>query len=297
LGKKPDYKITWCMTSFNRLEESKINIRRTSPHVDRTIIIDGGSWDGSVEFFNSQECKDLNVECYVHPWKDNAPEQRQKYLDLVTDGWILILDCDELLEIPALYQLKYLIKQAEDNGCDGIAFCAYDIQIEPEGGIYASKSNYYNRQLFKASRGMQYIGHTHVALYRPGMRDRCMKTDHHYFHIKPWADVYFRACRNYWTTAAVAANTTDDPKWKEFKGLVAESGFQYFYQFAEHMKKGNIDEKFKKWFIDNRESENPEARSWFVSYFMFLHPDENVDKIENRDLKYDPDRKPIGLTA
>ena len=297
MGKQPDIKVTLCMASFNRLEESKINIRRSAPFVDRTIVIDGGSWDGSVEWFNSQECKDLNVECYVHPWKDNPPEQRNKYLELIKDGWVLVLDCDELLEMPALYKLRYLAKDAENVGCDGVAFVAHDIQIEPEGGIYDAKSNYYNRIFFKSSPMMKYIGHTHVALYRPDTRDKCMKTEYQYFHIKPWADVFFRACRNYWTTSAVANNSNDSPVWQNFKAMTTRAGFQYFYQFAEYMKKGNIDQAFKDWFISNREDENPEARSWFVSYFMFLHPEENTGKLENRDLKYDPDRKPIKLMA
>ena len=297
MGKQPDYKVTLCMASFNRLEESKINIRRTAPLVDRTIIIDGGSWDGSVEWFNSEECKKMNVECYVHPWVDDPPTQRNHYLELIKDGWVLTLDCDELLDIPALYQLRYLIKDAEDHKCDGIAFVAHDIQIEPDGGIYSSKSNYYNRLLFKASPMMRYMGHTHVALFRPDMRDHCMKTEYVYYHIKPWADVFFRGCRNYWTTCGVAANVNDKPNWIEFKSLTSKAGFNYFYQFSEYMKKGNIDPVFKEWFIRNKEDENSEARSWFTSYFLFLHPEENVDKLGNKDLQYDPNRKAIQLTA
>ena len=297
MSKQPDIKVTLCMASFNRLDESKIWVRRHSPFVDRTIIIDGGSWDGSIEFFNSQECKDLNVECYVHPWVDDPPGQRNKYLDLIDGGWVLVLDCDELLEEPAVYKLRYLAKDAEDKGCDGVAFIAHDIQIEPEGGIYDSKSNYYNRSFFKATPKMRYMGHTHVALYRPDAKDRCMKTEYQYFHIKPWADVFFRACRNYWTTCGVADNRNDDKSWLEFKQLVKDSGFNYFYQFAEYMKKGNIDDKFKKWFIEHKDDENPEARSWFISYFMFLHPQENVDQIGNRDLQYDTNRQPVQLRA
>lgn len=293
----PDIFVNLCMVSFNRLEESKIWVRRHSPHVDRTIIIDGGSTDGSIEFFNSQECKDLKVECYVHPWVDDPPGQRNKYLDLVQRGWVLVLDCDELLELPALYQLRFLAKKAQDGGFDGIAFRSHDIQIDLEGGIYDSLSNYYNRSFFMGSNGMKYVGHTHVGLFRPDVRDRCMKTEHQYYHIKTWADQFIRACRNYWTTCAVANNRNDDPNWIQFKKMVSDAGFKYFYQFLDYMRKGNIDQSFKKWFIDNKEDENPEARSWFVCYFAFLHPEENVDKLGNKDLAYKEDRKPIKLQA
>ena len=297
MSKVPDIQVTLCMVSFNRLDESKIWVRRHSPYVDRTIIIDGGSWDGSVDFFNSKECQDMHVECYVHPWVDNPPEQRNKYLDLIHSGWVLCLDCDELLELPALFQLKFIAKEAEGKGCDGVAFRAHDLQTDLEGGIYDSLSSYYNRVFFKATPMMQYTGHTHVGLYRPGAKDRCMKTEYQYYHIKPWADQFIRACRNYWTTCAVANNKTDDPEWIQFKNMTSEDGFQYFYQFFEYMKKGDIDPGYKAWFIDHREDENPEARSWFVSYFMFLHPDENTDKLSNKDIQYEPNRKPIILHA
>ena len=297
LTKVPNIKVTLCMASFNRLEESKIWIRRHAKFADRVIIIDGGSRDGSIEYFNSQECKDLNVECYVHPWVDNPPEQRTRYLYLIDNGWVLVLDCDELLELPALYKLKLLAKEAEDKGCTGVAFIAHDIQVDPEGGVYECASNYYNRLFFKAIDGMKYMGHTHVALVRPGLRDSCMKTHYKYYHIKPWADVYFRGCRNYWTTSACAQNTTNDSNWQEFKCLTKKHGFNYFYEFADYMKKGNINQEFKDWFIKMKEEENPEARSWFDSYFVFLHPEENIDKIANRDFEYKEDRQPVPLVA
>lgn len=297
LTKVPDIKITLCLASFNRLEESKIYIRRHAPFVDRVIIIDGGSQDGSVEWFNSEECKKLNVECYVHPWVDNPPEQRNKYLRLIDGGWVLVLDCDELLELPALYKLKLIAKEAETNRFDGVAFRAHDIQVDRYGDVYDAKSSYYNRLFFKADPQMRYFGHTHVGLSRPNYRDFCMKTEYEYFHIKPWEDVFFRGCRNYWTTAACAQNTTNDPCWKEFKMLVRDRGFEYFYKFAEYMKKGNIDQVFKDWFEKHKDDDNTEARSWFVSYFVFLHPEENIDKISNRDMPFDSERKPINLIA
>ena len=231
MGAQPNIKINLCMVSFNRLEESKIWVRRHCPHVDRTIVIDGGSTDGSIEFFNSQECKDLRLECYVHPWQDNPPEQRNKYLDLVTEGWVLVLDCDELLELPALYQLKLIAGEAEKRGCDGVAFRSHDLQTDLEGGIYDSLSSYYNRSFFQGCPGMKYMGHTHVALQRPGMRDRCMKTEYQYYHIKPWADQFIRACRNYWTTCAVANNSNDDPSWIAFKQMTTEAGFNTSMNF------------------------------------------------------------------
>ena len=297
MGKQPEINITFCMVTFNRKDETVINVRRTAPCVNRTVIIDGGSSDGTIEWLNSDECKNLNVECYVYPWQDNPPEQRNRYLNLVKDGWVLALDCDELLDIPALYKLRYIAKEAVDKGCDGVAFRAHDIQIEPDGGIYDSLSSYYNRIFFKSCEGMKYMGHTHVALLRPALRDVCMKTEYKYYHIKPWADLYFRGCRNYWTTARVAANTTNDPIWQEFKKMTADAGFKYFYEFEAYMKKGNIDQLFKDWFIRHKDSDNPELRSWFVSYFMFLHPAENKDSISNKDLQYNPEREHVDLHA
>jgi hypothetical protein len=208
-----------------------------------------------------------------------------------------MLDCDEYLELPALYKLRITIQEAIDHNCDGVSFLAHDLQTTLDGGIWDNLSGYHNRLLFKSCPGMHYMGHTHVALVRPSLRDVCMKTSYRYYHIKTLADSYFRGCRNYWTTSGPAANVTNDPNWKKFKEIVTSLGFQYFHQFADYMRKGNIDSAVKAWMIENRDHSNPEVRVWFISYFVFLHPEENIDKLSNKDMPFSPDRKPIPLHA
>lgn len=290
----PDVKITYCMVTFNRLDETKKAVRHHAPFVDRVIIIDGGSKDGSRAWFESEECKKYNLEYQVSLWVDDPPGQRTKYLDLIDGGWVLVTDCDEYLELPALYQLRHLTKQAEDKGCTGVAFVSHDIQYKSDGSIWDSKSSYYNRIFFKAHPGMRYVGHTHVGLARPGLSDACLRTEYKYYHIKAWEDMYIRGCRNYWTTGVCTQNASA-PEWEEFKEYTKKRGFKYFYEFFEYMKKGNIDPVFKKWFVGHRDDTNPESRSWFTCYFVFMHPEENVDKIANKDAPYIPDRKPVSL--
>ena len=48
-------------------------------------------------------------------------------------------------------------------------------------------------------------------------------------------------------------------------------------------------------FITHKDDVNPEARSWFVCYFMWWHPEENVDKMSNKDVQYDEGRTAITL--
>jgi len=290
----PNIDLTYCMVSLNRLDETKKAIRHHAPFVDRVIIIDGGSKDGSHEWFKSEECNKYNLEYHVSPWVDDPPGQRNKYLNLVNSGWVLVTDCDEYLEIPGLYQLRHLAKRAEDSGCTGVAFVAHDIQYTSDGSVWDSKSSYYNRIFFKAHPGMHYVGHTHVGLARPGLSDVCMKTEYKYYHIKSWEDVYIRGCRNYWTTGMSAQNIVT-AEWMEFKGYTKERGFKYFYEFFKYIKNGNIDPIFKKWFIHHKDDENPEARSWFTCYFAFMHPEENINKLGNKDTPYKDDRKPVNL--
>ena len=291
----PDIKTTYCMVTLNRLDETKKAVRHHAPFVDRVIIIDGGSKDGSHEWFESEECKKYNLEYYVHPWVDNPPEQRNRYLNLIKEGWVLVTDCDEYLELPALYKLRILAKQAEDQKATGVAFVAHDVQYRSNGIVKDHLTSYYNRIFFKASPGMCYVGHTHVGLFRPGIDDMCMKTEYKYYHIKAWEDGFIRGCRNYWTTGVCTQNDTT-PEWEAFKKLTKEDGFKYFYEFMEYMEKGNIDQKYKKWFVDNKDNVNPEARSWFVCYFAFMHPEENIDKLGNTlDVSYLDNRKPMHL--
>ncbi len=287
-------KITYCMVVLNRLEETKIAIRRHAPHADRTIIIDDFSTDGTYEYLLSDECKKLNVEVYQHLSENKAPRQRNQYLDRALDeaavGWILTTDCDELLEDAAIYDIRGIATEAENQGYNIVGFNSHDVQTDIDGSVWQAKSGYWNPMFFKAMKGMQYVGETHAGIAMPS-GNKFVQSHFKYYHIKSIGSQWIRGCRNYWTTAQVAQNTTDDADWLEFKALREKHGFTFFREMYDAMWAGNLHQDFKDWFILHRNSDNSEKRSWFVSYFVFIHPEENIGVVGNRDYLYDRDRK------
>jgi glycosyltransferase involved in cell wall biosynthesis len=286
------------MAHWNRLRELQIYMRHHAPYVDRTIVIDGGSTDGSLEWLSSKEGQDLRIETHVSTWIDDPPGQRNKYIDLVkhTNTWALVLDVDELLEHPGIYSIRQIAAEAEKRNCYTVKFNAHDIQIQPDGTIWEHCSSYFNPNFFKTFPDQRYMGTTHVGLYglRGGEGADRNGWDHRfrYFHIKTKMDEYYRGCRNYWTSAQVAQNVQNDPTWLSFKEICSKHSLQYFYQLAALMQAGTVPEDIANWFILNKDSDNSETRSFFVCYFHFMHPELNSG-ISNRDYNYDPNRQPI----
>lgn len=283
-------KVTYCMVHWNRLTELQKVVRLTSPHVDKTIIIDGGSTDGSLEWLRSEECKKLNVVSIVRPWDDNPPGARNAYLDAAgNDGWILVTDCDEFLEEPALYTLKQTVHKLEKEGCTLICYNSHDIQTDVDGSVWEHKSGYWNTMLFKAGPTVRYHGHTHVGLsYLPG---QVHKSPFRYFHIKSIPDQWLRGARNYWTTSACASNTRDT-EWQNFKFIVNKYGYKLFADIVKDMRNGTIPQEIVDWMISTKNDSNTEKRSYFITYLIYLHPELNPN-ITNIDFEYDSNRKPI----
>lgn len=281
--------VTYCLVHLNRLPKLQKAVRHHAPHVDRTIVIDGGSQDGSIEWLNSKECKDMNVEVYVHPWVDDPPGHRNLYLKYAgTDTWVLVTDDDEYLEEPVIWTIKQIADEAEKNEVTLVCFNSHDIQTTPNGSVWENQSSYWNPMFFKMGPGVRYGGHTHVGLARlPG---KVWQHPGKYFHVKTVADQWLRGARNYWTTAQEAQNI-HDAQWRGFKSLRELHGYTYFYQMVDDMRAGTIPEEIVKWFIDHRDDDNAEVRAYFVSYLVFMHPELNTG-ISNRDFEYDPNRKP-----
>lgn len=269
------------------------NVRLHAPHVDRSIVILHTPCKESEEFLSSEECRKLNVEFQVINVPYHPPTLRNAYLSKLTPGsWCFHMDCDEFLEDPGCYQLRSLVRVAEEKGVNRIAFNAHDIRIGLDGSVWDNKSNYYNPVLFKIYPGTQWVGETHGGIHTPGVGANIANVDYRYFHIKTTASEFLRGCNNYCSTGQVAQNNTNVPEWQEFKAICAKHGLDTFAQIYPRMLEGSLPEELKQWIILNRNNENSEARSWFVVYFGLMRPEQNIFLAGNRDLPYDKDRKP-----
>ncbi len=284
-------KITYCVLTLNRLSALKKAIRHTAPFVDRTIVIDGCSWDGTIEYLQSQECKDLGVEHRLIPQKlyqygNHNPDKRNPYIELAgPDGWLLVMDDDEYLYPDALKQLSKLADQAEFLGYDGIKFRPHDIWTMEDGTVRDIKhENYYSPMFWKSYPGQHYDGHTHVRIVRPGAKDNWMETPYFYQHIKDEKRLWRNSTQNYWTTVGLAANADGtDPIWLGFHDLMKKYHYLDWHLFDTVMTAGEVPKEIVDWFIEHRNADNPEERSWFVWYLKILHPELNTSCYINRD--------------
>src|SRR5574338_148536 len=292
-------KIAWCLLCRDRTDELIMSVRTHAPFVDRSIIVLHGHNDDNEKFLASDECKqwDLDIVRTDIPYDPKAlRDLYMERLDVFTHGaqdsvWFLITDSDEYLELPALYSLRQIAKEAEKQGVNIVGFNSHDVQTAPDGSVWENKSGYWNPNFNKHYLGMRYTPGTHIGLARPTQANMA-RSPLRYYHVKTVASQWLRGCRNYWSTAEVAQNNTNDPLWREFKSLCAKHGYAEFKDLYETMQKGEVPEDLTQWFVLNRNSENSEARSWFVCYYVFLHPELNFGCAGNRDYAYDKDRKP-----
>lgn len=284
------------MVHLNRYEELKNNIKYHAPYVDRVVVSDGESTDGSLEWLRGEGKQKYNIETivkkqYRYPYGDHTPEARNPYLRVIDhekDTWMLCMDTDEFIDEEGLRKLPTLIAKAEKKGYDEIRFQAHDIWTYENGEVYDNVSNYWKQDmLVKVYPGMKYMGHTHSGLYRPGAINRWAKSGYEYLHKKTERQMWKNSTFLYWTTCGVAQNRTDDPSWYEFHEIMSKNGFEDWHDFNRTMEAGHIPYSIKDWFIEHKDADNPEIRAWFVYYFIFLHPEENTDNIYNRDKDWD----------
>lgn len=284
-------KITYCILALDRLFELQVAVRRVAPYVDRTIVIDGFSTDGTVEWLQSQECKDLRVEykCieqHLYQYGNHNPDKRNPYIYMAGDeGWILVTDSDEFLKEDTCKNLRPLIAKAEAEGYDGIKFQPHDIWYKADGSIMRNieHKDFWSPMFWKIYPGQYYEGHTHVTIKRPGAKDKWLNTSYQYEHVKDELRLWRNSTQNYWTTVGLATNNTNDAIWLDFHKLMKKYGHTDWHKFDKVMKQGNLPQEIKDWFVAHKDADNPEERSWFVWYFVFLHPEENIDKLSNRD--------------
>ncbi len=294
-------KIAWTLLCRGRTDEFVKSMRTHAPFVDRSILIVHGpdaENKENMEFLQSEECAPWNIVVVrtnipydPKTLRDLYMEQLDKYIDEVQeDLWFLITDSDEYLEMPACYNLRQIATTAQEQNFNIVGFNSHDIQTGTSGEVWENKSGYWNPNFNRHYKGMRYTPGTHIGIARPTPANMA-KSELKYYHVKTVGSQWLRGCRNYWTTSGVAQNTTNDPDWQQFKRLCAESGLKEFDQAVDIMWRGEVSGALTQWFILNRNHENSEARSWFVTYYVFMHPELNFGLAGNRDYPYDKDRK------
>lgn len=222
-----DDSITYVTVTQDRLPNNKRNLPIVLPHVDRCVIVDGFSKDGTYEYLTSLGPK---VQVFQREWDDNFANQYNEYLRHIKGGWVLLMDDDEVPSEGMLNSLREIVK-ASDGGkkFDTVEFRANDITYNV--GDWANRVDngpceYYRQVFFKWNPNLHYTINLHQALQ--GLRGPGARCTEHYYHIKSTLDQYRNACRNYfiggeWPSGGGYTDGIKTPEWHQMKDILARN--------------------------------------------------------------------------
>lgn len=123
--------------------------------VDRVVVVDTGSDDGSPEV-----ARELGAEVYLHPWPQEKPfdfsAARNIAQSYAREDWILVMDGDDELE-PADVGLVLRLAQRDDVDC----WCFLSISTNAAG---VEAGTHWLPRLYRNGKGFHYEGRVHNQL-------------------------------------------------------------------------------------------------------------------------------------
>jgi hypothetical protein len=259
----PDDSITYVTITQDRLSNNRRNFPVILPHVDRAVVIDGFSKDGTYEYLKSLGPK---VKIAQNAWADSFAAQYNQYLKHIKGGWVLLCDDDEVPSEGMLRVLREIVKQSEGGRKFGVAeFRSNDISYEEgkwEQRVDNGPCEYYRQIFFKWYPDMHYSVDLHQALQ--GMRGPVIRCQEHYYHIKSTKDEYRNACRNYFIAGEWPSGPRTDgirtAEWHELKELLAKHhpDTNLFSQLNALMITGELHPDLEDWIRRNKETRRGE---------------------------------------
>jgi len=218
-----DDSITYVTITQDRLANNQRNLPIVLPHVDRAVIVDGFSKDGTYEYLTSLGDK---VNVVQREWDDSFANQYNEYLKNIKGGWVLLCDDDEVPSEPMLKILKETIKQSEKGTkfdtvefrCNDITYVEGDWKNRVDNG----PCDYYRQVFYKWNPNLTYKVHLHQAL--TGLKGPVARVNAHYYHIKSTKDELRNSCRNYFISGEWPSTPVEEgvktPEWQELKEIV-----------------------------------------------------------------------------
>lgn len=114
--------ITIVVTTFNRRELATEAIRSAIEWVDRIgcdiLVVDDGSTDGSIEFFEREFASELSskiVTCERHSENSGVTAAKNTGFEHARGDWVVFLDSDDLLIADATQPVQRSLDEARDN--------------------------------------------------------------------------------------------------------------------------------------------------------------------------------------
>ena len=272
-------KITLACVTKPHLHRLKVLLPKVLPFVDECVLIFGEKDQESIDYVKSLGPK---IRAYHYVWRDNFADSWNAYLEKIKEGWVLILDDDE---IPSDALLESLRGHIESSG-NGTKYSCIEFRCNPiSEGQDMGPCNYFREIFFKYSPGMHYRSAHKSGCHQRlvGYQSRMIRCDDVYYHIKPLIDEYRNASRNYFIYSIWVSdqNIYQSEDWVELKKLITEHhpNVKTFPDFDKLLIENKIAEPIKKWMVFwyNKLRDHPERNEMraLTSYFMkYLHPGE-----------------------
>lgn len=287
--------IYYCMMEQDRLGEVKVCISRVLSYVDKVIIVDGGSIDGTIIYMRNWSKEEPKIGFYLHPWRDNFPKQRNNYLRYVPDGnWCVVSDPDELFEEDTCKNFRGLVEHADRIGVElrnGYSFRANDVTLMSDRVSCSSKPEDSRKPLmFKKYPSTRYLEERNPhELLVCDEEYRYAPTNLFYQHIKQETVTWERGARNFFVGGGGPNLGTSNQKWLPFRELVKrKTNISWWDDFKKYLIRGSIDKDIKQKFIEFRLVDGfdgaSELRECYKYYFRILHPEEEPDELKGEQI-------------
>lgn len=291
------------MTCNELLDLSK-NVLLLREYVDTITIIDGGSIDGTIPWMRNMTREDARIRFFIHPWKDNFPEQRNNYLrrvaEIAADGdWVLAIDPDEFVEAATLARLKDIAAtvSAKAEHFVRVGIQCRSVSLRGPDRVWENLDDYRKGLFFRWHHGLRYDhdGETAVHEVLRGA-DPVFYTGHHpefpdlvYTHEKQEAVTWPRGVRNYFIGGGGPNLGSKNHRWVELRALTSTLGILTWQQMNAYLVGGCIDARLKDWIVKYRHETgwdgSSEQREWFKTYFRLFHPEEEPAELRGETIE------------
>lgn len=296
-------KIHAAMMTQNELRDLVANVAALRPYVDSVTIVDGGSVDGTIPYMRNLSRQDAGVRFYIHPWRDNFPEQRNHYLrhiaEIATGGdWVLAVDPDEFLQEPALQALRRLaeVVRGKKERFARVGFRCRSVSLRGEDRVWENEDDYRKGLFFRWSPQLTYTHEGQGAVHETLKgADPIYMTGHHpefpdlfYEHRKQENVTWPRGVRNYFIGGGGPNLGSRNPRWVELRQIAARLGLSTWHQMQAYLLAGNIDGALRDWILRHRHENSwdgsSEQREWYKTYFRMYHPEEEPQELRGEHI-------------
>lgn len=297
-------KIHACLMTQNELSDLAPNVQVLRGYADTITIVDGGSTDLTIPYMRNITKQDPRIHFFIHPWKDNFPEQRNNYLSHIREiavpgDWVLAMDPDEFIEEATLRELHRLaeVVPGKREHFTRVGFRCRSVTMRGPDRVHAQEDDHWKGLYFQWSPALHYghIGEGAVHETLSGA-DPMYYTGHHpefptlfYEHRKQENVTWPRGIRNYFCGGGGPNLGSQNPRWVELKGIANRLGLMTWHQMHVYLIAGNIDGGLKDWIIKYRRETgwdgSSEQREWYKTYFRLYHTEEEPEEMRGEAIE------------